>query len=94
MKLHEYPNDNGRLFVFFCPGCGYDHPFHVGASNRPTWEWNGSFDAPTFAPSLVVFKDDPGKRCHLFLTNGQLQFLADSHHQLAGRTVPCPEYPD
>lgn len=30
--------------------------------------------------------------CHLFLTDGQLQFLSDCTHALAGQTVPLPEH--
>lgn len=31
--------------------------------------------------------------CHLLLTDGQLQFLGDCTHGLAGQTVPLPDYP-
>lgn len=31
--------------------------------------------------------------CHLFLTNGRLQFLSDCTHPLAGRTVDLPDLP-
>jgi len=29
-------------------------------------------------------------RCHSFITNGQIQFLSDCTHGLAGQTVPLP----
>lgn len=32
--------------------------------------------------------------CHLFLTDGQLQFCSDSTHDLAGKTVPLPDWPE
>jgi hypothetical protein len=32
-------------------------------------------------------------RCHSFVTGGQIQFLGDSTHALAGTTVPLPELP-
>ena len=100
-KLHEIKTGSSqRLFVFHCPGCGYDHPYHVGGdpTYRPQWTWNGSFDAPVFKPSLLVNQDDPLHRCHLFLGGpngdqpGKLVFLGDSHHALKGQTVDCPEY--
>ncbi len=31
-------------------------------------------------------------RCHSFVTDGQIQFLDDCTHELAGRTVPLPEH--
>lgn len=30
--------------------------------------------------------------CHSFVTDGQIQFLSDSTHELAGQTVPIPEW--
>ncbi len=30
-------------------------------------------------------------RCHSYITNGQIQFLAACTHALAGQTVPLPE---
>lgn len=30
--------------------------------------------------------------CHVFIKNGQIQFLADSTHELAGQTVPIPPF--
>jgi hypothetical protein len=92
-KLHEYNNGgDGRLFVFHCPGCGYDHPFHVGTKNHCAWTWNGSMDRPTFHPSLLVFKDSPSQRCHSWVKDGKIQFLSDCFHKLAGKTVDIPEW--
>ncbi len=31
--------------------------------------------------------------CHSFVTDGQIQFLSDCTHALAGQTVPLPEMP-
>jgi hypothetical protein len=31
--------------------------------------------------------------CHSFVTNGQIQFLSDCTHELAGQTVPLPDFP-
>jgi hypothetical protein len=31
------------------------------------------------------------QRCHSFLVDGQIQFLGDCTHALAGQTVPLPE---
>jgi hypothetical protein len=32
--------------------------------------------------------------CHSYVTDGQIQFLTDSTHELAGRTVPIPAWQD
>lgn len=32
--------------------------------------------------------------CHSFVTDGQIQFLGDCTHQLAGQTVPIPPQED
>jgi hypothetical protein len=78
--------DGQHLYVFHCPGCGYGHPFHV-----PRWTWNGSFDKPTFTPSLMVNGGDPARRCHSNVTDGRITFHPDSGHALAGQTIDLPE---
>jgi Family of unknown function (DUF6527) len=91
------------LLVFFCPGCGFDHPYHVPPQRRepreggipaPLWQWNGSMDRPTFSPSLLVNGHDPEKRCHLFITDGMIQYLGDCFHDLKNKTIPIPDYED
>jgi len=32
-------------------------------------------------------------RCHSFVTDGNIQFLSDCSHELAGQTVPLPPFP-
>jgi hypothetical protein len=78
-----------NVYCFHCPGCEYDHPFHV-----PRWSWNGSMEQPTFRPSLVVWPDRPDKRCHSFVTDGKIQFLSDCYHALKGQTVDLPDWED
>ena len=73
---------NQRLLSFHCPGCNYSHGYYV-----PHWNWNNSFESPTFTPSLLCNGHDPAIRCHLYVTNGTIQFLPDCHHSLAGKTV-------
>ena len=31
-------------------------------------------------------------RCHSFVTDGNIQYLADCTHELAGQTVPLPDW--
>lgn len=76
-----------------CPGCGFLHFVRtVPHGNRPVWTFDGSMDAPTFSPSLLVhweFENGrPTKTCHSFIRSGKWQFLSDCTHALAGQTVP------
>lgn len=36
--------------------------------------------------------DSVARVCHSFVINGQIQFLTDSTHELAGQTVDLPEF--
>lgn len=82
----------GHLYTFFCPACKYGHNFTV--SGPAGWQWNLSMAKPTLRPSLMVNKDSAGNvpRCHSFITNGMIQFLEDSTHELAGKTVELPDW--
>jgi hypothetical protein len=80
-------SDNQTWLWFFCPGCKNAHAFSV-----PRWSWNFSMDAPTFTPSLMCNRDDPASRCHSFVTDGKIQFLADCYHELKGQTVEIPDW--
>lgn len=66
------------------------------------WGFNGSTDSPTITPSILVSSHGTmgpsgeyqlTPTCHSFITNGQIQFLADSQHPLAGQTVELPDWP-
>jgi len=84
--------DGGKYIIFWCPGC--DEPHQVPVAGEKAWGFNGDKESPTISPSLLVHGDQRGgARCHLFLKAGQLEFLSDSGHSLAGKTVPLPEWP-
>lgn len=44
--------------LFWCTGCGEHHAVRVGPSSfrpsAPVWGWNGSYDRPTFQPSVLI----------------------------------------
>jgi uncharacterized protein DUF6527 len=89
-KIHDYGSGD---WAFHCPGCGYDHSFRVTVDNtRPQWTWNGSTDKPTFKPSLLIKKDLRAQRCHSWVKDGKIQFLADSFHAMKGQTVELPDW--
>lgn len=102
--------EGGRL-MFRCPGCDDLHQVLTGKGAGPRWGFNGSYERPTFTPSVLVrghklVRDERGRWtgewerdasgspvpsvCHSFVTDGQIQFLGDCTHALAGQTVPLP----
>lgn len=82
----------GALYVFHCPACQYGHPFEVNAPNGQGWTWNGSLELPTFTPSLLVHGSETTPKCHSFVADGRIQFLADCTHGMAGQTVDIPDW--
>lgn len=64
---------------FLCPVRG------KGKNQRPSWNWNGDTEKPTFTPSLLT--TDHNYRCHSFITDGKVRFLSDCSHEFAGQTV-------
>lgn len=94
-KLYQIV-DNGVIkgFYFDCPGCKMGHsliaqPYE--AENGACWKFNGNEEAPTFYPSILSrFARVDGSAieiCHLYVTDGELRFLRDCTHALAGQTV-------
>lgn len=69
--------------MFFCPGCECAHGIDA------KWQYNGNADKPTISPSILARGE---KRCHSYVTDGQIRFLADSEHALKGQTVEIPEW--
>lgn len=86
---HVLLESNGIYFIE-CPGCKNLHPLHVGQQHKIRWDFDGNLEKPTFSPSLMV-NAGHSHQCHSFIRNGQIQFLSDCHHALAGQTVDLPE---
>lgn len=81
-------------YMFECPSkCCDGHIVHVRPYRNEvgsSWDFNHNMEFPTFTPSLLTKynrSDGESRICHLFITNGQIQFLADCTHELAGQTV-------
>lgn len=91
---------------FRCPGCDEVHGISLGPSGwtwngdleRPTfqpsvlvggvqWDTASGFHKPNHhvAPGEPIV-------CHSFVTDGRIQFLSDSTHELAGQTVDLPPW--
>lgn len=92
-KFIESEGDKNKGLVFWCPGCHTYHRYVIEGKNGysgPVWSWNNDMEKPTLSPSLLISYQD-GKKCHLFVRSGMLEFLGDSYHDLRGQTVPMED---
>lgn len=97
----------GESWWFWCPGCDEatgGHGYHSYTTKlakgdppqRPVWTFNGNRERPSFQASMLVRgsdKDGKELRCHLFVTNGKIQYLGDCTHALAGKIIDMVEMP-
>ncbi len=99
MKVKRYDNPSRLEYLFTCPGCNRIHTFitewkPLADRKEPIWSFNGDVDNPTFSPSLLYNKgrlNPESPICHSYVTNGKIEFLSDSTHHLAGKTVALPD---
>jgi hypothetical protein len=97
LKLRSVTHPDGSLYGvrFDCPGCGDPHV--IPTTGPKAWGFNGSMDAPTLTPSILVTwrGEDDGKpvfaSCHSFVREGKIEFLGDCTHELKGQTVDLPD---
>jgi hypothetical protein len=91
VKPWAAPNSKG--LHFWCPACDSVH----GIQFEPVrWTWNGDLERPTISPSILsnVGGACPGQPiCHSFVRDGQIEFLSDCTHAMAGHTVDLPPWP-
>lgn len=72
----------------WCPGCKQMHRINVNEPNSHSgaiWTWDANAESPTFSPSINIVG-----YCHYFIKAGNIEFLSDCKHELAGKTVPIP----
>ena len=103
-----HPNINGcDYYSFKCPGCGTVHTFRVGErAGSKGWTIEGDELKPTVRPSLLTtwkhnhsqelepLADQAKRICHIFITDGVVEFLNDCTHSNAGKKIPLPIYED
>ena len=92
--IHNCSDQNGNIigYMIFCTACGCGHLFDA------RWTFNGNYEKSTFRPSMLVhgWPHDPDrlpeyrvqKRCHSFVTDGNIEYLSDCEHEYAGKTIP------
>jgi len=98
-KLYPVTRDAKTIgWQFHCPGCGYGHCIQTatdrgiydhGEHKGDVWTFDGNIESPTIRASILVTGQ---YRCHSFVTAGQIQFLGDCTHALAGKTVEMVTY--
>ena len=90
VRVGDWWGGGAKGVQWTCPGCNCRH--QTPTEGYPSvWTWNGSIDAPTLSPSVLVTRPSGGARCHCFIVDGQIQFLGDCTHALAGQTVPMDD---
>lgn len=104
------PTEEATHLTFIIPGPAGRLTLPVQTHGRRdgthNWSWNGDTEKPTLRPSILTtgtrFKGgDPYDksnwaefRCHIWLNDGQAQFLDDCTHEFRGETIMLPHLPD
>lgn len=93
-------SEGEKSAMMYMPGMPCPILIHVSGSH-PVWSWNGDVFAPTFSPSIFTRMPwgEEGKeiRNHVFVKNGEIQYLSDCSHEYAGKTIDLPrlcDWPD
>ena len=90
--------DDQGGYLHRCPGCKGFHRIAVEKAqpNGAQWTFDGNMGKPTFSPSVKVTwkwgEEQRDECCHYFIRAGNIEFCADSTHDLAGKSVPLPPF--
>jgi hypothetical protein len=88
-KVKKFGSRDGSIvgYSYECPGCKQPHALVTKdvSGNSDMWHFEGPTESPSFFPS-VLYKDERYV-CHSLVRNGQIQFLHDCTHGLAGQIV-------
>lgn len=79
------------VLAHWCPACDRAHLLEMGHRDSRKIDWDHDTKRPTFTPDIRHQVGDV--TCHYRITDGRVEFLPDSTHILAGRTVDLPVYP-
>lgn len=82
--------NNQGSYIFFCPGCQTNHLVCTIPKKGTYHVLSGSLAEPTIRASVLVAgnKKEGIPRCHAYITKGMIEYLQDSTHELANKTVP------
>ena len=94
----EEDGDPKAHLIIECPACKFPHSIRIDGKGEHNWTFNGNLESPTISPSLLVkqFDKDNNIRlcCHSFIRNGQIIYLNDCTHSMAGKTVDLLDVDD
>lgn len=78
---------DGPRHEWWCPVCDCLHHAILGITART---FNGDTERPTFTPDLCHLPEQADKApvCVVTITDGQITYLPQCTHALAGQTVP------
>jgi hypothetical protein len=79
------------VLAHWCPACDRVHNLVMGHRDTRKLDWDHNTQHPTFSPDVRQVIE--GGVCHYFITAGHIEFLPDSTHILAGKTVALPAFP-
>ena len=82
------------VYQFMCPGCKEIHQVWTDKEDKVSpWDFNGDINKPTISPSILVQWSCGNKKfkCHSYIKNGEIQYLSDCTHELAGQIIELPE---
>ena len=100
--------EDGETLLIWCSGCHTHHGPMVnkgrwtwnGDTERPTISpsilvtGKRPITEDEYKRIMAGEKlDIPDLRCHSFVRDGQIEYLSDCTHELAGRTVPLEDLP-
>ena len=105
--LRENAFSNGEVWrTFWCPGCNCGHTVNQtwtfdGNYDAPTFNPSvlafprGQFIDPGLEGDALTAPENVRQtpRCHSFVRAGQIEFLGDCEHALAGQTVALGPWP-
>lgn len=92
-----------NTWKFWCPGCDSPHVISDAWDVDPdaatispsvlVYSRKRFIDETLEGDALTAAKNiTESPNCHSFITNGRIQFLGDSTHQLSGQTVELPDW--
>jgi hypothetical protein len=74
---------------YWCDGCKSIHDIPFG-QNSNGWSFSGDSNNPTLSPSIKTstgWLNTDQVICHHFLKNGNIEYCADSPHELSGQII-------
>lgn len=86
--LMEIKDGEKIKMVFWCPACHNYHWVQINSNLKPFWKFNNDLNKPTFSPSILVKNSDGEVECHLFIKEGNIEYLEDCTHDFKALTIP------